>query len=95
MDTFEILNSEFSSQSFANEPPQTEILDRYRDIACNYARMENAIAVLSDLRSSTSHIYYGGFSRMLGIGCNRKDSRLPSIWEEEIFNLLHPDDLAG
>ena len=95
MDTFEILNNEFSSQSFANELPHTEILDRYKDVACNYARMENAIAVLSDLRSNTSHIYYGGFSQMLGIGGNRKDSRLPSIWEEEIFYLLHPDDLAG
>ena len=32
---------------------------------------------------------------MLGMGRNRKEGRLPSIWEEEIFRLIHPDDLSG
>ena len=43
-------------QDFEKGQPYAEMLDRYKDIACNYARMENAIAVLSDLRTNTSYI---------------------------------------
>lgn len=95
MDTIDILNKEFSAQDFSVEQPDAELLNKYRDIACNYARMENAIAVLSDLRTNKSYIYYGKFLQMLAIENNKKDTKLSSIWEEEIFNLIHPDDLAG
>lgn len=95
MDTIDILNKEFFAQDFSEEQPYAEMLNRYKDIACNYARMENAIAVLSDLRTNASYIYYGGFSQMLGIDKNRKDGKVSSIWEEEVFKLIHPGDLAG
>lgn len=95
MDTKDILNQEFSAQDFAEEQPYAEMLNRYKDIACNYARMENAIAVLSDLRTNASYIYYGSFSQMLGIGKCGTEGKVSSIWEEEIFKLIHPDDLAG
>lgn len=95
MDTKDILNKEFFAQHFAEEQPYAEILNKYKDIACNYARMENAIAVLSDLRTNASYIYYGSFSQVLAIGKCGKEGKVSSIWEEEIFNLIHPDDLAG
>lgn len=95
MDTIDILNKEFFAQDFSEEQPYTEMLNRYKDVAYNYARMENAIAVLSDMRTNASYIYYGGFSQMLGIDKNREDGKVSSIWEEEIFKLIHPDDLAG
>ena len=94
MSTIDLLNKEFSTQDFAEEQPYTELLNSYKAIACNYARMENAIAVLSDLRTHTSHIYYGGFAQMLGTGLCGKESRVDSVWEEEIFRLIHPDDLV-
>ncbi len=95
MDTKGILSKEFSAQDFAEEQPYAEMLDRYKDMACNYASMENAIAVLSDLRTNASYIYYGKFSRMLDIGKYGNEAKVPSIWEEEIFRLFHPDDLAS
>lgn len=95
MDTKDILKKEFSAQDFPAGQPYMELLDKYRDIACNYARMENAIAVLSDLRTNNSYVYYGRFAQMLGMDNGRKDGDLSSIWEEEIFSLIHPDDLAG
>lgn len=95
MDTRDILNREFSEQDFSASQPYLELLNRYKDIACNYARMENAIAVLSDLRTNNSYIYYGKFLQMLGTDSKRTDDNLSSIWEEEIFSLIHPDDLAG
>lgn len=94
MDTKDILNKEFFAQDFSKGQPYTKMLNRYKEIACNYARMENAIAVLSDWRTNESYIYYGGFLQMLGIDRNVKDSKVASIWEEEIFKIIHPDDLA-
>lgn len=55
MDTVDILNKEFSMQDFTGDQPYDEMLVRYKDIACNYARMENVIAVLSDLRTRSSY----------------------------------------
>ena len=94
METRDILSMEFSSQDFKGMHPYDGILDRYRDVAGNYARLENAIAVLSDLRTDESHIYYGGFTRMLGIDIAGQSCKVSSIWEDEIFRLIHPDDLA-
>lgn len=94
MDTKEILNREFFGQDFSSRQPDASLLEEYKDIARNYARMENAVAVLSDLRTNASYIYYGGFSRLLGIRHGQKEDMVQSIWEEEIFRLIHPDDLA-
>lgn len=95
MDTIDILNKEFFTQDFVEEQPYAEMLNRYKDIARNYARMENAVTVLSDLRTNASYIYYGSFSRMLGIDKCGDEGKVSSIWEKEIFKLIHPDDLAG
>ena len=95
MNTTAILNKEFSGQDFTEGQPYAEMLDRYRDLACSYARIENAIAVLSDLRAGSSYVYYGGFSRTLGIDKSGKEDELSSIWEDEIFRLIHPDDLSA
>lgn len=94
MDTIDILNNEFLTQDFAEEQPYAELLDKYKDIARNYAQMENAVAVLSDLRTNVSYIYYGSFSRMLKIDKSGNEGKVSSIWEKEIFKLIHPDDLA-
>lgn len=94
MKTIDILNKEFFAQEFSEIQPYSEELTQYKRIAYNYARMENAVAVLSDLRSNASYVYYGGFARMLGIDKGKIEDQLHSIWEEEIFQLVHPDDLA-
>ncbi len=94
MDIVEVLNRELSGQDFSTEQPCSGLLARYKEVALNYALMENAVAVLSDLQVNVSHIYYGGFARTLGIGRDRRDECVTSIWEEEIFSHIHPDDLA-
>ena len=49
---------------------------------------------MSDIQSNRSYIYYGGLSRVLGIKETGSSAEVHSIWEEEIFRLIHPDDLA-
>ncbi len=94
MDTVSQLNREFSAQDFSRGGSELRLLDRCRAIAENYARMEHAIAVLSDLQAKVSYIYYGAFARTLGIGRSGEIREVSSIWEEEIFRMIHPDDLA-
>lgn len=93
MDTRQKLNKEFFSQEFDGNHPYAEMLNRYKVMASNYARMENVVAVLSDMRTDRSYIYYGRFAHELGLkGCDGNESS--SIWEDDIFRLIHPDDLA-
>lgn len=94
MDTVRQLNREFSAQDFSEGQPYVLMLDRYRNVAADYAAMENAIAVLSDLRANVSYVYYGGFSRTLGLERSGGERVVSSIWEDDVFGTIHPDDLS-
>lgn len=88
------LNDELLKQDFAAGKDQLyrEELERCKEMARSYARTENCVAVLSDMHSNTSYIYYGGFSGMLGL--DAREERVDSIWEESILKHIHPDDLS-
>lgn len=94
MDVIDKLNKEFTNQDFSKEELISEELKTYKNIALNYALIENAVAVLSDLNTNISYVYYGGFSKELGIKALNNYDKVNSIWEEEILNLIHPDDLS-
>lgn len=86
-----ILNEKLLKQVFDQEPDPYKQLQQCQYIAQLYAHIENAIAVLSDLKSNKSYIYHGGLAKTLGFSDH--DSEIDSIWEDAIFNLIHPDDL--
>lgn len=96
MNIIDRLNSEFLNQD-PDSVKHTGVsadIEHYIDMARNYARMENSIAVLSDLHSNRSHICYGGFADVLGISHPQHDEdSIDSIWEKEILNRIHPTDL--
>lgn len=93
MNAIDILNKEFRTQDFSKEQTEEEQLERCKQLASHYARMEQAIAVLSDWRTNTSYIYYGAFAQVLGMDKQQHSDRVHSVWEEEIFRWVHPDDL--
>ncbi len=95
MDIAHQLSHELLRQDFVREQMAPDELDHYKMIARHYARVENALSVLSDMRSNTSYIYYGGFSKTLGLTKAGKTDEVCSIWEDEILKLAHPDDLKG
>lgn len=61
-------------------------------IAQSYSICENSIAVLSNLRTGKSHIFFGKSCRILGLGKSNTIQTVDSVWEEEIYNRIHPDD---
>jgi len=93
MDIVSRLNDELLRQDFAGERHSLEEYERFRLIAQGYASIENALVVLSDMRTDNSDIYYGGFSRILGLHADNGGHSISSIWEEDILKHIHPDDL--
>lgn len=61
-------------------------------IAQSYSICENSIAVLSNLRTGKSHIFFGKSCNILGLGKVNTIQTVDSVWEEEIYNRIHPDD---
>lgn len=84
------LEKRLLEQPFADERSEE---DGYRLMTMRYAQTENAIAVLSDMKTNTSYICYGGLAKRLGIGKRGTSQEIASIWEEEIFRCIHPEDL--
>lgn len=80
-------------QEFPPGEPLDEVLEEYRTLARNYAGLENSLAVLSDMRTDISHLFYGGFARRLGMGEAGREESVGSIWEKRILDRVHPEDL--
>lgn len=87
------LNEKLLRQDFDQERPEALLREECRQTALAYVRTENALAVLSDLQSNTSRIFYGGTAVRLGLGTPNTEETIASIWEEQIFERIHPDDL--
>ncbi len=70
-----------------------QVLKTCQGIAQNFADLENGIAVLSDLYNNKSYIYSGKIADELGIFKKDQVQEIESIWEEELFGKLNPDDV--
>lgn len=87
------LNETLLRQDFLPGQSPDEELERCRTVARNYARLENSLAVLSDMSTDISHLFYGGFAQRLGMGEAGSETSVRSIWEKAILKRVHPDDL--
>lgn len=90
MSIFDQLNDELLNQEFNIDINNNDSIEYYKHVARIYSKVENSIAVLSDLKSNKSYIYYGHIVNKLGLS---DSDTIESIWEEEILAKVHPDDL--
>lgn len=95
MNAKEKLDRKLLQQDFSQDPSKQSVLDRYRHIAAGYAELENNIAVLSDMQQNISYVYSGRFASLLGLKVDLNECILPSIWEDYIMRLIHPEDLPA
>lgn len=86
------LNDHLLFQTFNTPENKHETIDRYKFVASMYASIENSIAVLSDLELNRSFIYYGALVSSLDLAVS--DKEIESIWEDNIYSIIHPDDLV-
>lgn len=69
-------------------------LIKYKRIAAGYAEIEKCIAVLSDMRTNKSYIYYGACAPSLGVDMpDASVGEINSIWEDTILKRVYADDL--
>jgi DNA-binding CsgD family transcriptional regulator len=94
MNIINTLNEKLLKQPFGEEQNKSISLSQYQDMAFMYSRIENALAVLSDMKTNKSYIYHGRVAKELGFDENDTSKEINSIWEEDIFNKIHPDDLV-
>lgn len=87
------LSEKLLNQPF-DEDQNESVLEDYKGFAQKYAKLENSMAVLSDLKLNKSYIFHGGIAEKLGIAEKGSTKEISSIWEEEIFSRIHPDDLV-
>lgn len=93
MDVVNTLNEKLLKQVFNDDEPAPLSLSHYQYTAYMYSRIENSIAVLSDMKANKSYIYNGNVAKELGLIRSGLSEEINSIWEEEIFSKVHPDDL--
>jgi DNA-binding CsgD family transcriptional regulator len=92
MNILSTLNDKLLQQSF-DDLDLSARLPYCQFIAQAYARVENSISVLSDLKANKSYIYNGGTAAALGLEHNANAEEIASIWEEDIFRKIRPGDL--
>lgn len=93
MNIVNTLNEKLLTQVFKEDQDKAISLAHYQYMAFMYAQIENSIAVLSDMKTNKSYIYNGNVAKELGLSEQNNSAEINSIWEEEIFGKIHPDDL--
>lgn len=88
------LENNLLGQSF-NELDASSLVEEQKHIAQMYALYENSIAVLSDLQQNRSYIYNGALAIALGLSTDGSIQEIDTIWEDEIYARVHPEDLAA
>jgi DNA-binding CsgD family transcriptional regulator len=84
------LDFKLLSQPFAGMVKPEFQLEESKLVAQVYARLENCISVLSDMKTRRSYVYYGAVADQLDLEQN--ESELQSIWEDNLLDLIHPED---
>ncbi len=95
MKHIDALNAKLLEQPFTSDAHPLPLPEAYLSVASVYARTENAIAVLSDMKANRSYIHYGRMAERLGMEAKEEVHIIPSIWEKEILDRIHPDDLIA
>ncbi|PBJ09319.1 response regulator transcription factor [Flavobacterium sp. ACN6] len=86
------LEDKFSFESIDSPEKRKEALNEAIAMMEAYVKLDNSVAVLSDLASNKSYIFAGNFGSFFDIHTSGFTT-IDSIWEEDIYNRIHPDDL--
>jgi DNA-binding CsgD family transcriptional regulator len=86
-----LLDIKLLSQPFnAAEKPELH-LQEAKVLAQIHAKLDHCISVLSDMKSRKSYVYYGALAKQLGL--QQTETEINSIWEDNLFDRVHPEDL--
>jgi len=92
MDLISNLEDKFSFESVDSPEKRQEALDDAIAIMETYVKLDHSVAVLSDLSNNKSYIFPGTFGSFFEMDVSRY-TIIDSIWEDDIYRRIHPDDL--
>lgn len=92
MTTLKTLEDKFSAELFDNRELRASKLKESIKMIQSFVDMEQCVAVLSDLAENKSYIFVGAFGNFFGMK-EAPYTVINSIWEEDIYNRVHPDDI--
>lgn len=88
-DTRGLLNSKLLAQPANTEDPI--LLKETMEFVRSLSAHEGNICILSDLKARKSYLFYNTIAKKIGL--MRGEFEINSIWEEELLDLIHPEDL--
>lgn len=94
MDLKKVLTKNLAGQGLRNTGVDLSLLKYYKQYAKTYAHIHNGIVVLSDLTANWSYTYMGAIAERLHINSANRKLETNSIWEDFLFERVHPEDLA-
>jgi DNA-binding CsgD family transcriptional regulator len=92
MNPISSLEDKFSFESIDGPEKRKEVLDDVIQMMEAYVKLDNAVGVLSDLVSNRSYIFAGNFGSFFEMNSSGYTT-IDSIWEDDIYQRIHPDDL--
>lgn len=92
MNPIKNLEEKFSLELIDSIQTRKKILDEVINRMKEYVKIEQSVAVLSDLAANKSYIFAGAFGEFFDMS-SLSFKTIDSIWEEEIYQRIHPEDL--
>ncbi|AWG23862.1 hypothetical protein [Flavobacterium kingsejongi] len=86
------LEDQFSFEPLDSQEKRSEVLEEVITMMQAYVKIEQSVAVLSDLAENKSYIFTGNFGSFFEMNSSELIT-IDSIWEEDIYQLIHPEDL--
>lgn len=94
MDILKELEKSFNHQTSIDAKERNKDIADSLQIVRSYITIEQGIAVMSDLIGNKSYICIGSFGHFLNLPVNAQTIEIiDSIWEENIYKKIHPDDI--
>lgn len=86
------LEDSFSFESIDSADKREEVLEDAINMMKEYVKIDHSVAVLSDLADKKSYIFTGNFGSFFEMNTSGFTT-IDSIWEEDIYKRIHPEDL--
>lgn len=86
------LTSIVSKQESIHPDQKSALLEHYKHLAQSYTKIDQSVAVLSNFEDNCSYIFAGSFGSVFDI--ESESSFIDSVFEDQIFNKIHRDDLV-
>lgn len=86
------LEDNFSFECIDGPDARRQSLEEAITTLKEYVKIDHSVAVLSDLADNKSYIFTGDFGRFFEMDISGYLT-IDSIWEEDIYQRIHPEDL--